>query len=140
MRMKWVFELIKTEKLQFWIKTLNLTKKISIHWAKILPHWDLLGSKWRFKYFKANISVDIEIFMLWHTGIKKKCWGCRGTLNLFCVHLRRPCVWELGYLCIQSTSTHVFNCLTIYNDLNCIHVELQVYYANIQKLLCKSGI
>lgn len=31
MRMKWVFELIKTEKLQFWIKTLNLTKKISIH-------------------------------------------------------------------------------------------------------------
>lgn len=69
------FWIDKDGKIEILDKNLNLTKKISIHWAKILPHWDLLGSKWRFKYFKANISVDIEIFMLWHTGIKKNVEG-----------------------------------------------------------------
>lgn len=42
---------------------------------------------------------------------------------MFCVHLRRPCPKSWG-ICV----TRVFNCLTIYDELNCIGLQVYAIY------------
>lgn len=66
--------------------------------------------------FKKNQLIELKFF-------KMKFWGCRGTLNLFCVHLRRPCPKSWG-ICVSR----VFNCLTIYDELNCIGLQVYAIY------------
>lgn len=86
-------------------------------------HCNLLGSN--YTIFKVmHICWHIHFHVMTHQYKKKKiCWGCRGTLNLFCVHLRRPCRKSWG-ICV----TRIFNCLTIYDELNCIGLQVYAIY------------